>query len=174
MGQHCPHLVALQWVLEGIGCFFFFRCCFLFPLLDVTTKIFSLCLSSGGVGSAAGGAGALLVPSGRGKGVGMLSLPTIIAQVISGTWGMGRLSPGSLLPCSLLLLAPGVEMLSRAECSLWDVEELFWVGVTGQIWGNWGSLRVDTGLSAEPTSTTLRWLWDAFGVWLRMEFRDNL
>lgn len=106
--------------------------------------------------------------------MGMLSLPTVIAQVISGTWGMGRLSPGSLLPCSLLLLAPGVEMLSRAECSLWDVEELFWVGVTGQIWGNWGSLRVDTGLSAEPTSTTLRWLWDAFGVWLRMEFRDNL
>lgn len=112
MGQHCPQLVVLQWVLEGIG--FFFCCCFLFPLLDVTTKIFSLCLSSGGVRSAAGGAGALLVPSGRGKGVGMLSLPTIIAQVSSGVWDMGSLSPGSLLPCPLLLLAPGVEMLSQA------------------------------------------------------------
>lgn len=37
-----------------------------------------------------------------------------------------------------------------------------------------GALRLDTGLSAEPTSTTLRWLWDTFGVRLRMKFRDNL
>lgn len=68
--------------------------------------------------------------------MGMLSLPTLIAQVSSGAWGTGSLSPGSSLPRPLL--APGLEMLSQAGCSLWHVEELFWVGVTGQIGGCWG------------------------------------
>lgn len=49
MGQHCPHLVALQWVLEGIGCFFFFVAVSFFPFLTSPPKYSASVSAPGGL-----------------------------------------------------------------------------------------------------------------------------